>query len=212
MTELTGVEVGVQLAQRTILSGLEFTARPGELVAFVGPSGCGKTTALNVAGLLSVPTGGDLLIDGEPTRSWKDGRRRRFWATTASFVFQDLGLVSEDSVRANVRLALEGSRVPDRAERVERALAEVGLADRGRDPVVQLSGGERQRVAIARAIAKQARCIFADEPTASLDAGNRQIVHDLLRARADAGVTVLIATHDAWLMERCDQVVQVGAA
>ncbi len=212
MTELTGVEVGVQVAHRTILSGLEFTARPGELVAFVGPSGCGKTTALNVAGLLSVPTGGDLLIDGEPTRAWKDGRRRRFWATTASFVFQDLGLVSEDSVRANVRLALEGSRVPDRSERVERALAEVGLADRGRDPVVQLSGGERQRVAIARAIAKQARCIFADEPTASRAAGNRLVVHDMLRARADAGVTVLIATHDAWLMERCDQVVQVGAA
>ena len=85
----------------------------------------------------------------------------------------------------------------------------MGLVGRSADQVAKLSGGERQRVSIARAIFKQARIIFADEPTASLDAVNRQNVHDLLLGEQERGATVVISTHDDHLAAACDEVVRL---
>ena len=92
---------------------------------------------------------------------------------------------------------------------VEEALTQVGLEGRSLEPATVLSGGEKQRLGIARALYKRADVLYADEPTASLDHHNSQLIYDLLRKRADAGATVLVATHDDWLISRCDAVYQL---
>lgn len=111
-------------------------------------------------------------------------------------------------------IAQEALRDQFRAERrlkCREALTRVGLYDRVDEVTSHLSGGERQRVAIARAIAKGSDVLFVDEPTASLDVDNCNLVYDLLRELADGGALVLIATHDVALVSRCDEEVPVSA-
>uniref|UniRef100_UPI0030C6BE59 ABC transporter ATP-binding protein n=1 Tax=Arachnia propionica TaxID=1750 RepID=UPI0030C6BE59 len=162
---------------------------------------------LNCLGLLLPVTQGQILIDGVDMTRLRVERKRRFWRDNVAFVFQDFGLVPDESVGFNV--CMESAPILQRrkgwAPRVEEALARVGLAGRSGDQVAKLSGGERQRVSIARAIFKQARVIFADEPTASLDAVNRQNVQDLLLGEQERGATVVISTHDDQLASACDQ-------
>lgn len=95
---------------------------------------------------------------------------------------------------------------------MEDALNRVGLTGRASEQVAKLSGGERQRVGIARAIHKKAKVIFADEPTASLDVGNRQIVHDLLLGEKARGATIVISTHDDHLSSACDAVFRLASS
>lgn len=203
-------KVSVRLEATTVLPPTSFTAAPGEMIALVGPSGCGKTTALNVASLLITPSAGEVIIGGQVATSWTERQKRAFWRTHASFVFQDLGLVLEDSVIDNVYLALERRR-QDRSLVLE-SLRTVGLLHRENDPASLLSGGERQRVAIARSMAKRADTLFVDEPTASLDEQNRDLVYALLRQRCADGATILVASHDKWVINQCDSQVQIGVS
>ncbi|WP_138927300.1 ATP-binding cassette domain-containing protein [Glutamicibacter creatinolyticus] len=94
-------------------------------------------------------------------------------------------------------------------ERIQSALEAVGLDGRESETISRLSGGEKQRVGLARAIAKEATCVFADEPTASLDEKNRSMVIRLLEERARAGATVVLATHDEQAMDACDTLVRL---
>lgn len=206
-------DVKVDIGKQHLLSTLSFRAKSGQMSCLTGPSGSGKTTALNVASLLITPSQGDVLLDGQRASHWNDRQRRAFWREHASFVFQDLSIVLDESVSSNVQLGIPGSWL-SRAERrlkCREALTRVGLYDRVDEVTSHLSGGERQRVAIARAIAKGSDVLFVEEPTASLDVDNCNIVYDLLRELADGGALVLIATHDVALVSRCDEEVPVSA-
>ena len=110
------------------------------------------------------------------------------------------------TARENLSLPLLSERKSaDEVERViERALTEVGLAERGDHLVEELSGGEQQRVAVARGIAQQGKVILADESRSELDSTNRERVVDLLRAEAHRGAAVVIATHDPTVAESAD--------
>ncbi len=209
---LEAVDLGVDIDNRTILSQVHLACRPGTMTALVGPSGSGKTTLLHCLGLLQVPTSGRVLVDGTPTEAWGSSRRRRFWRESASFVLQDYGIVLEESVAFNVTLAssLWGRRAVGDRPRMLDALSATGLTGRADDLASHLSGGERQRLAVARSIYKQARVLCVDEPTASLDGANRDVVVDLLRERARAGCTVVIATHDPVVIDGCDVAHHVG--
>lgn len=199
-------EVSVSIGGRTVLPPTSFEALPGSTTALVGASGSGKTTLLNTLGLLVHPSRGSVSVDAEDTTAWKDRQRRRFWRDKAAFVFQDYGLIDEESVAYNVVMSAPPfiTRRALTMPGVQEALAKVGLHGRGADQVSTLSGGEKQRVGIARAIYKQARYIFVDEPTASLDRTNREIVTSLLRGEAERGAVVVIATHDESLATACD--------
>jgi putative ABC transport system ATP-binding protein len=199
-------DIVVTIDGRQVLSANSVHVREGQTLALVGPSGSGKTTLLSVLGLLVRPDKGHVIIGEEDSSRWKDARRRRFWQKHAAFVFQDHGLIDEKSVAYNVmlaRLPLFGAHKRDVAN-VQAILERVGLSGRGKETVSTLSGGEKQRVGLARAMFREADVIFADEPTASLDRANRELVTGFLQAEARRGSAVVIATHDEQLIAACD--------
>ncbi len=203
----------VLIQERSIFSNVTFELAPGEMLALVGASGSGKTTLLHTLGQLHPLTSGEILFDGTPTSGWTTRDRTRFWRESAAFIFQDFGLIEDERVDYNVTLSRSfpwRRASTDNHRRVRRCLDAVGLGDRESDLVVKLSGGERQRVGIARAMYKDAAIIFADEPTASLDAPNRAAVTALLRSEARRGAMVVVATHDEELARLSDACCHLG--
>jgi putative ABC transport system ATP-binding protein len=210
---LEAIDVGLEIDHQPILQNESLSCPPGAMTALVGPSGSGKTTLLHCLGLLQPPTTGHVLVDGRETAEWGSARRRRFWRESASFVLQDYGIMLEEAVAFNVTMAsrLWGRGAAGDLGRMRAALAATGLDTREDELASHLSGGERQRLAVARAIYKQAAVILVDEPTASLDGANRDLVLELFRERARQGCTVVIATHDSVAIDGCDLRHAVGA-
>ncbi len=174
------------------LDDVTFSIGAGEFVSVVGPSGSGKTTLLRCIAGLRTPTRGQVRLDGQPVTDVPDA---------LAVVFQDYArsLFPWMRVRENVELPLRhlGLPVAERRERVESALAEVGLADAMGTYPWQLSGGMQQRVAIARAVAYRPRILLMDEPFASVDAQARADLQDMALAVWQAHrSTVVFVTHD----------------
>ncbi|MEV3875082.1 ABC transporter ATP-binding protein [Streptomyces sp. NPDC049906] len=195
------------------LKGVTFTVPRGELVALKGRSGSGKTTLLNLVGGLDSPDQGTVHVDGHDLADLDEAGLLRLRRDRIGFVFQSFGLIPILSAAENVGVPLRLSGVPaaERDERVALLLSLVGLADHARQRPGELSGGQRQRVAIARALANRPSLIIADEPTGQLDAETGQAVMELLRAVVRSeGVTALVATHDAALLDLADRVLELS--
>lgn len=207
MTHLEAQNITVVIRERKIIQEVSLSAMPGQITALTGVSGSGKSILLATLGLLVTPISGKVTIDGHDTSPWPEKKRAQFWAQKAAFIYQDYGTLTDETVGANVTLSDRDFK--RNRQTVEEALTQVGLEGRSLEPATVLSGGEKQRLGIARALYKRADVLYADEPTASLDHHNSQLIYDLLRKRADAGATVLVATHDDWLISRCDAVYQL---
>ncbi|KFI51787.1 ABC transporter ATP-binding protein [Bifidobacterium biavatii] len=212
MTTIICRNLATGINGHTITSDINLDVTPGTMTALTGPSGCGKTTLLHAIGLLQTPAAGTLTIDGIDATGWNQRQRRRFWRDKAAFILQDYGIMDEETVGFNVSMRLNalGLAVGGDRRRIRNALRLTGLASRADETASHLSGGEKQRLGIARAIYKNASVILADEPTASLDAGNRANIIRLLRERAAQGAAVILATHDPVLVDACDHVYQVA--
>jgi NitT/TauT family transport system ATP-binding protein len=188
-------EVGVTLQTANgplrIIEGIDFTVRPGEIVAVVGRSGTGKTTLLKVLSGLLRPTTGSLRVHGSEVRGVPDG---------VVTVFQDYGqaLLPWRTVQKNVELGLERTVSPaERRERAARAIRMVHLEGREKEYPGRLSGGMQQRVQIARALALEPQILLMDEPFGALDAFTKSSLQDeVLQVQARTGATVLFITHD----------------
>lgn len=204
--EIKVKDIAVAVSGRKIFSGVSFEVKEGEMVALTGASGCGKTTLLNCLGLIQKADNGEIIINGNDTTKWKEKERTKFWHDQAAFVYQDYGIIEDESVSYNVTL----DKQKKGSGEVKKILEKVGLAGRGKELAVVLSGGEKQRIGIARAILKNAAVIYADEPTASLDAANREFVIGLLRQCAKEGAIVVLATHDERLVNECDQIIEIS--
>ncbi len=179
------------------LIGINLRIERGELVVLRGHSGAGKSTLLKLLPVLERPTSGRVLINAQDVS--------RLPAGAIPYLRRSLGLVTQDSrllydrnVLDNVMLPLILADMParDAKARVRAALERVGLAQHERSMPISLSGGEQQRVAIARAIVNRPTMLIADEPTANLDAAYAQDIAALFRDYNEAGVTMIIATHD----------------
>ena len=180
------------------LSAVSFEIRHGDYVSISGPSGCGKSTLLSILGLLDSPTSGSYVLRGEPVEYLDHAERARVRNREIGFIFQSFNLIGDLTVRENVELPLtyRGLSAAERRERVEEALAKVGMSARAKHYPAQLSGGQQQRVAVARALGGRPSILLADEPTGNLDSKNREAVMALLRELHAEGATVCLVTHD----------------
>ncbi|APY85944.1 ABC transporter ATP-binding protein [Streptomyces alfalfae] len=194
------------------LRGVTLTVPRGELVALKGRSGSGKTTLLNLVGGLDTPDRGKVAVDGVELAGLGESGLLELRRDRVGFVFQSFGLIPVLTAAENVGVPLRLRRTDPRAreERVALLLALVGLADHAAQRPGELSGGQQQRVAIARALANEPALLIADEPTGQLDAETGHAVMELLRAVVRAqGVTALVATHDAALLDLADRVLEL---
>lgn len=196
----------------TILDDISLDVNLGESVAIQGASGSGKSTLLGVLAGLDIPQQGSVTIDGIDITQLNEDQRALLRADNVGFVFQSFYLIDDLSALENVALPLElfGHEAPFKC--AQDWLNKLGLGDRAGHFARQLSGGEQQRVALCRAFAVQPTLLFADEPTANLDSATANTVLDqLFILQKSCNTTMVIATHDVRLAQRCDKVVQLHA-
>ncbi|MGW8851026.1 ABC transporter ATP-binding protein [Streptomyces xiamenensis] len=177
----------------TAVDALDLSIREGELTTLLGPSGCGKTTSLRMLAGYLAPTEGSIRIGGKDVTNTPPEKR------DLGMVFQSYALFPHMSVADNVGYGLKLRKVPraERAKRVAEALELVGLGHLADRRPKALSGGQQQRVALARAIVIRPRLLLLDEPLSNLDARLRvQMREEIRRIQAEAGLTVVLVTHD----------------
>jgi putative ABC transport system ATP-binding protein len=193
------------------LDGVSLEVNRGEMVALVGPSGCGKSTLLNLVGCVDLPTSGHIFVDGRDTAELDDDALTLLRRDRVGTIFQFFNLLPALTIEANVALplVLQGLPADEIARRTVPALADVGLADKAHAYPAQISGGQLQRAAIARAMIHRPAVLLADEPTGNLDSHNGENVLRLLRALADAGQAILMATHSADAAAVCDRTIRM---
>ena len=174
-----------------------------------GRSGSGKTTLLNIVGGLDAPTRGAVRVAGRDVTAMTERERLLLRRSTVAFIFQSFGLIPTLSAAENIGIPLRitGTEPRAREERVRMLLSVVGLDDHAEQRPNELSGGEQQRVAIARALAGRPELLIADEPTGQLDSETgRQVMRLLQTVVRSEGITALVATHDAGIVDQADEV------
>ncbi|MGL3806151.1 ABC transporter ATP-binding protein [Paeniglutamicibacter sp. R2-26] len=195
-----------------LFGGLSHEFTRGKVTALTGPSGRGKSTLLYVLGLMLTPSRGEVILDGRAQSSEFDAARSRVRATELGFVFQDSAL---DPSRTILDSVIEPSLYAgiNRTEALKRAtllLEELGVGARIEHKPGQISGGQAQRVEVARALINNPAVVLADEPTGNLDPANAAGVLDVLSSVARTRKrTVVIATHDPYVIGRADEVLSL---
>jgi NitT/TauT family transport system ATP-binding protein len=183
--------VGMRFPNGTeALAGVDLEVGAGEFLSLLGPSGCGKSTVLRLIAGLIRPSSGEVAFPGGTRAPGGIG-----------FVFQDATLMPWATALANARLPLRlrGMARGEAEERAAAALAAVGLSGFERAWPRELSGGMRMRVSIARALVTGPSLLLMDEPFAALDEiARHRLNDDLLRLRAESGVTVVFVTHSVF--------------
>lgn len=181
---------------RIVLSAVDLTVAPGELVAILGPSGSGKSTLMRLIAGLERPSAGHIAIGGARVADARASLPAE--CRGLGLVFQEDALFPHLTILDNVAFGLRRLARAERRRRALEVLDRLGLANRADDWPHRLSGGEQQRVAVARALAPRPALILMDEPFSRLDSElRRQIREDVVAVLRDTGVGVVLVTHDA---------------
>ncbi len=181
-----------------------FTVAPGEVFAFLGPNGAGKSTTINMLCTLARPTGGRARVAGFDVERQPKAVRRRI-----GLVFQEQTLDQQLTAEENLRFHAVLYGIPSElvAPRIDRVLELVALTERRSDLVANYSGGMARRLEIARGMLHTPTVLFLDEPTLGLDPQTRALMwEDVLRLRAEEGVTVFLTTHYMEEAEYADRI------
>jgi putative ABC transport system ATP-binding protein len=180
------------------LRGIDLTIRSGEFVAIMGRSGSGKSTLLHLLGLLDKPTGGEIYIDDINVLKLSEKEKTRFRLQKLGYVFQEYSLIGELTALENVYLPSLCLNHDNGYKKYAKELLDiVGLGERLKHCAGELSGGEQQRVAIARSLINKPNILFADEPTASLDAESSIVVLKLFKKlNKELKQTIVMVTHE----------------
>jgi cell division transport system ATP-binding protein len=185
------------------LENVSLEIAKGDFVFLVGHSGTGKSSLLKLLYRESVPSIGEITVDGIRVDRLRRGRvpalRRHL-----GVVFQDFKLLTDKTVWENIAFAMQvtGAHTKDVMRQVPRALDLVGLSHKSRMYPGELSGGEQQRAAIARALVNNPKILLCDEPTGNLDPSNTTEIMELLLRINLKGTTVLVATHNQAVVDR----------
>lgn len=194
----------------TVLKGIDFEAHDGQTVALCGPSGCGKSTLLHLFGGLDEPDRGRVSVNGIEVNRHRN--LLRLLRHEVGFVFQLHNLIPDLTLEENclIPTVAAGTDHKTAMERLRQLADRTGLSHRLGHRIQKLSGGERQRTALCRALMNRPKILLADEPTGSLDEQTSAIVFELLMDLvATEGVTLVMATHDRALAERCDRLLEM---
>ncbi len=195
-----------------VLKKVNLQAFTGEILMLVGPSGCGKTTLLSaIAGTLKIEAG-HINVFGNALEALSGGALTRFRAEKIGFIFQQFNLIPTLSIAENVSvpLLIQGASNRTALMKAREALERVGLGKRWKERPGKLSGGQQQRVSIARALVHEPPLVICDEPTASLDAQNGEIVLDLFSQVARSpDRAVIIVTHDNRIFSYADRIARM---
>lgn len=195
------------------LRGIDLEIGAGEFVAIAGKSGSGKSTLLNMVGGIDSPSSGSVEVGGTAIHALGQSRLAAWRGRNVGFVFQFFQLLPTLTIAENVMLPMDFCHTFPVRERRRRALdllERVGVAAHADKLPSALSGGEQQRAAIARALANGPAVVLADEPTGNLDSSTSAAILGLFREMANAGTTVVIATHERDIASVVDRRIEVA--
>lgn len=207
MLAVSGLSFSYSKGAEELFNGLTHEFAAGGVTAVTGASGRGKSTLLYVLGLMLKPGSGEVWLGERRVDDLRDAARAAVRAESLGFVFQDSVLDPTRHILDSVcePALYAGAKRRTIQHRARRLLQDLGVAARADHRPGEISGGQAQRVAVARALINQPAVILADEPTGNLDPRNAEIVLTALRDAAAQGCAVLIATHDPFVIERCDE-------
>ena len=197
----------------TVLKGITFSIKEGEIVAIMGPSGSGKSTLMHILGALDTPTSGEYFLDGKDVSKLSDEELADIRREKIGFVFQAFNLLPRTSVLRNVSLPLIYANMPKEEREViaAKALTDAALPEAfwGYHSN-QISGGMMQRVAIARSLVNNPALILADEPTGNLDSKTSEEILNMFRELNEKeGLTVILVTHDPEVAQHAKRVIRI---
>ena len=196
----------------SILREVNFSIHEKEKIALIGPSGAGKTSFLHIAGLLELPTSGEVYINNNLIDWNSDKILSQHRLNDIGFIFQFNNLLDDfnDTENTAIPFILSGNSKKLSIEKAEFLLSEVGLEKRLKSYPNQLSGGEQQRVAIARSLINDPKIILADEPTGNLDNDSSIKVMNIFNNLVSKyGCSIIIATHDLEIANLQDKVISI---
>lgn len=197
----------MKFKEKTIFENLNLDIAENKITTIYGDSGSGKSTLLNIIGLLEKQTSGEYFLLGERAPRIHSQKARKLLKYKISYLFQNFALLSDQSVKKNLDLAYvsrKRSKADFNAQKQE--LLEQFLPSISEKTIVgKLSGGEQQRVALVRALLKPTEILLCDEPTGSLDPHNRTKIFEALQYAKSHGKTVVIVSHDPYIIENSDQ-------
>jgi iron complex transport system ATP-binding protein len=198
--------------ERPVLDGLSFEVRRGQLLGIIGPNGAGKSTVVRLLLGLLQPRAGRVMVDGRSVASFP----RREFARVVGAVTQEEALEFPFNALEVVLMGRIAHLGPLGFEReadlaaARLAMQQTGVEGLAHRPLHTLSGGERKRVLLARALAQDPAVLVLDEPADALDIHHQIAIFDLLKARRERGVTVVVVVHDLNLAAAyCDQLLLV---
>lgn len=192
------------------LDDVSLSFREKEFVSILGASGSGKTTMLNVIGGLDHYDSGDLLINGQSTKTFKESDWDAYRNNSIGFIFQDYNIITHLSIMDNVTMGmtLSGVSNEEKERKATEALERVGLKKHMNKKPAQLSGGQLQRVAIARALANDPEILLADEPTGALDTQTSHEIMDLIKELAQDRLVIMVTHNPDIAEEYSDRIIK----
>ena len=196
--------------ERTVFQDINLQFAAGKVYALIGNSGCGKTTLLNILAKLEPYEKGSISYRGQELKQIKS---HHFFKNELGYLFQNFGLLENETVASNLELGLVGQKwtKQEKKQREEEVLEKVGLNYLTLDQkIYELSGGEAQRVALAKVILKDPPLILADELTAALDPETSQEIMNLLLSLKKPDRLIILATHNPVIWEKADEVIRLN--
>ncbi len=194
-----------------VLKGIDLHIEQGDFVSIMGSSGSGKSTLLNILGMLDNYDTGTYYLSGNLISNMSEKKAALLRNDLVGFVFQSFNLISFKNAMENVALPLyyQGITRKKRNLIAMEYLEKMGLKDWANHMPNEMSGGQKQRVAIARALISQPKIILADEPTGALDTTTSYEVMEILKEINDAGITVILVTHEHDIAALTQQIIRL---